>query len=65
MECPECKQELRIPINTQINMESYHNPCLTITECCGKLVKVYPKFYFGVVKYEGNSKEDDWGRKPK
>jgi len=65
MECPECKGELKIPTNTQLNMENYHSPCLTITECCEKLVKVYPKFYFSVMKYNGNSLEDDWGRKQK
>ena len=65
MECPECNKELKLPVNTQLNMEYYHNPCLSITECCGKLVKVYPKTVFDVVKYQGNKLVDDWNREPK
>jgi RNase P subunit RPR2 len=65
MECPECKKQLRIPTNTQLNMESHHKTVKTITECCGKLVMTYPVFSYGAYKYSGDDTEDDWGRKAK
>lgn len=63
MKCPECNQELKIPTNTVLNIESYHNSVKTITECCGKLIVAYPIFKIGAKKYYGTHNEDDWGRK--
>ncbi len=64
MKCPQCGKELQIPNNTQMNIDNYVSPTLTITKCCGKLVKLYPHITFNAVKYEGEEDEDDWGRKP-
>lgn len=64
MECPECNEELKIPENTLLNMDSYGKSCLTITKCCGSLVTTFPVRGFTVQAYDGDETEDDWGRTP-
>ena len=63
MKCPICKNILKIPLNTELNMSSYGRDCLTITNCCGQLVNTRPNNSYKVSEYKGNLKEDDWGRK--
>jgi len=63
MECLYCKEELIIPSNSQRNMGDYHNPCVTITECCEQLINAVPITSYRVTKYTGEKTEDDWGRK--
>lgn len=61
MKCPHCKKQLKISDTHIINMESYHTPVLSKTECCGKALSLYPEFSFKAYKYEGDRKTDDWG----
>lgn len=61
MKCPHCKKELEIPWNSKVNMENYHDSCITVTKCCGKAVCCCPEFSFTAEKYIGEEKEDDWG----
>jgi hypothetical protein len=62
MNCPHCKKQLNLPTNSVLNMESYGNSILTITECCGKLVTATPIISFSVNEYHGEKTCDDWGR---
>ena len=62
MICPHCGKELEIPENSERNMECYQNTVLTITKCCGKAVKAFPRFTYSAIIYDGDKKTDDWGR---
>ena len=62
MQCLYCEKELVIPINSQLNMDNYHNSCVTIIECCEELISVIPITSYKVTKYIGDKTEDDWGR---
>ena len=42
-------------------MESYHNPVLARTDCCGLGLQLYPKMSYEAVPYTGTKAEDDWG----
>ena len=63
--CENCKNEVELPENTLINVESYQKSVLSVTNCCGCLVRVYPKMGFILDLYVGLRTEDDWGRKCK
>lgn len=65
MKCPYCNKDLIIPPNVYLNVESYGNSVLSITECCKKGVMVRPNVGFIIDKYNGVRKEDDWGNKIK
>lgn len=64
-QCPQCGEDLVLPNNTQINVDNYHKPVVSITLCCGKLVNVAPISSYRVSAYTGSNIDDDWGRKGK
>lgn len=65
MKCPHCRKTLELPDFARRNMESYGKSCLIVTDCCEKIVRVWPVFTFSAEKYEGKKTVDDWGNEPK
>jgi hypothetical protein len=63
--CPHCGRVAIIPLNSLRNIETFQKQAITITECCGKLVWITPRFSYAVSEYQGTQTEDDWGRKSK
>lgn len=60
--CPHCHKTIEVTDNVTRNMESYQAPVLSVTECCGKAVALYPRMTYTAEPYAGARKEDDWGR---
>ncbi len=74
MQCPHCGNEVRIPQNTLVKVDTHGERSVSITDCCGKLVGVTPVRSYSVEKlsdYETATRKrfsggaDDWGRTPK
>lgn len=67
MPCPHCGQSINLPGNTVLNMETYGKSCITVTDCCGKIVQASPITTYRVSIPHNVDKitEDDWGREPK
>lgn len=63
--CPCCGNTCKVPLNTLLNIEQYHDPKVTVTACCGKLVRLVPRLFIRAEPYVGDKKVDDWGREPK
>lgn len=61
MECPHCKQELKLAPRVLWNVDQYQNFALAATECCGNGVDVQPIRSYRVTRYAGAATEDDWG----
>lgn len=61
MECPKCKKELQINDRVFMNIETYGNSAVTISECCGSAFNVKRKISFQIDEYKGNKTKDDWG----
>jgi hypothetical protein len=59
MQCPHCKNQLKVPVRAYNNANSYSKACNVTTECCFNTVKIIPHRSFEVVPLE--EKEDDWG----
>lgn len=60
MECPHCKKELSYPEYAWGNAYQYHKACTVATECCGKAVRVLPRFTVEIIKSD-KAGADDWG----
>jgi hypothetical protein len=43
------------------NVDAYGKPVIGATECCNKLVSVYPVRSVYIKKYLGDRTKDDWG----
>jgi hypothetical protein len=61
MKCPHCSKELVVPNRALHSVEAYGKPALSVTECCGNLVRVGRIVNFSITKYTGNETEDSWG----
>lgn len=59
MKCPHCGNELAFPIRAYSNMRRYWKVTTVVTECCGKMVRLIPRFDFEAVK--SDVEVDDWG----
>ena len=65
MNCPHCKKDLHLPSYAMRNMDSYSNPCVTITLCCGNAVYARPVVRYETSPYDGPNTVDDWGKEIK
>lgn len=60
--CTRCNKELSFPDYVLINVESYNNTVLHISNCCGKAYKIGPINKVQVYEDEYKDRdEDDWG----
>lgn len=65
MRCPHCNKALYIPECAMINAEAYRGSVIVVTICCSRPVRLSANTEFHAVAYEGDAKEDDWGREIK
>lgn len=65
MICPHCGRTARIPDVTLINVETYRDPKLSVTGCCGKGVVVRLVTSYDLTPYDGPNTQDAWGHKLK
>lgn len=60
MKCPYCGKTAKISDVAKVNMESYGRPVRARTECCGKVLFVWPVITFSCSEIE-QPPRDDWG----
>jgi len=68
MECPHCKETLRVEPYVYRNLETYHIGSSSVkatTKCCGNIVRMSAIATFSVTIPYNHDKltEDDWGNK--
>lgn len=61
MNCTHCNKPLKIPNRVYYNCDTYDETCVSVTNCCGKMVVVRPVRTYNISKYTGDRTEDDWG----
>lgn len=61
MNCPHCKNKLKVPDYALNNADTYYQSCLVRTECCSGMVTVIPRRSYTIEPYKGDRTEDDWG----
>lgn len=70
MKCPHSPpgepHELAIPDSVESNVMTYQKSATTVTDCCGKMVRVrsFTRYEVSRSSHLDQLKEDDWGRKP-
>lgn len=62
MKCPHGNHDLDVPGTALINVDSYGNSVVVVTDCCEKPVTISPIRNYRVVEYRGSNDTDDWGR---
>jgi hypothetical protein len=70
MECPHCKETLKVEPYVYRNLETYHiggGLVKATTDCCGNIVSMSVQTVFkAYIPYNHNElTEDDWGNKKK
>jgi len=60
MKCPHCANELILP-NRVLHNLAYGKPLTSVTECCGKLLRVAPVRSYRVELVDPTIRVDDWG----
>lgn len=61
MECPHCKNELKIPPRAYRHVETYSRTARVATECCEKLIVLSGSMIFRVRTGDDQASVDDWG----
>lgn len=61
MECPHCKDKLKVASYCFSNADIFSQSCAATTECCGRLVTIRPIRKFEVTINKSGKTEDDWG----
>jgi hypothetical protein len=61
MECPHCKKLLSYPEYAWTKAYHYKESCTVATDCCGKAIRVIPRFTVEIVRSVAKG-SDDWGK---
>lgn len=61
MECPHCKQELKLNTPVEYNVEAGRKPLVGVALCCGVGIKVRAVTTLYAAVYDGPNTVDDWG----
>lgn len=61
MECPHCKEELKIPPRAFRAIEAYNSGVHVTTECCDKMIFLSGEMRFSARQADSRYTEDDWG----
>ena len=59
--CPHCDRPLQLLPRSYMNADTYGKSNISVTECCGKPVRVTPVRRYRIEPYVGDRTEDDWG----
>lgn len=59
MICPNCKQEIKLPVRATFNADQYGTTNTTVTNCCGRIVWLIPIRAYRVEP--SDVLQDDWG----
>ena len=65
-ECPYCNKHSRLPYPSGEWLQRFGGDggtCLVLSECCNEPIEITQRISYKVVKYAGDRKHDDWGRK--
>ena len=60
MKCPYCEKDAKIKEVVKSNLECYGGSVKARTDCCGKMVRVYPIVNYICTETDQTGK-DDWG----
>ena len=62
MKCPNCNKRLKIDEGVLRNVETYQQSQISVANCCGYGVSIYPNMKYIVEPYTGSNKIDNWGK---
>ncbi len=65
MKCPHCGKQVQIPDNVYRNVDTYGQPALTRTDCCGKGVWLTQRRTYEVRFDDTFRPVDNWGKELK
>lgn len=61
LDCPHCKENLKIPPRSYRNVETFQQSIQVTTECCGNLITLSGTMAFRARKGPEHLKEDSFG----